>query len=883
MALALPLTAADWPRPGNAANTTLTATTPARRAEQLQDLVVASPSQAEALVRRALDDPEIVVRAMAAELVGRFRMRALREVVVRWLDDPSPQLRIAAAHALATTGETATISSLIRLFGDRDEAVKLAGIQAIAAIGGPSAVVPLLDRLSDDASEVRIAAARALGELGDRRAVLPLLGAIQDASPDVRDASATALGRLRDERAVRGLVTLLRDSQAEVRLAATRALGALGSETAVVDLAPIALGTDVPGDPAQRLEFVRGAIVSIGRINGTNARSVLVRALRGTRSDLIARAAGEALRNNIGDAASEVIGPLTEEPVPDVAREAVATLLGEIGGDQAADALLNLSDISRTPNAEIYLRALGRTGSSRALRALLRAATARESTQSRQTAFGSIQSAALASRRSQALRGIEAWVARNGQLESEALDPLLVILQEAIRASSTQHNVGARPSISPQSATNNSDVAIVLRLIGRSNNPRAPQNIAPMLASQDRGLRTVAAEALTRVGVHGIEAQAVSLLTDPTPAVRASVGDALAKFGDATVLTALIQLWNGDRPCDRAVAAVALGRIAARLQDRRVTTLLLQTLAQASGDLSTAVIDGLGSIATFDPAAVSALNTLARSDANGSLAAIEALGNALASANATTQTTIAQHLVEILRARPSEFTEAAAVWALGHAPPNSAGLEEIRTLLGSPTNSVAANALGAMTLRVRAGLTLPTELSATLCSVLTQRAAPAVRANTLALIEASHVHCEQPALGRILSSSRHAGVRQNAAAAMATTATAEERESAIDLLLRCVNNDRSVSVSALCQRQLQRLRPASSVAGTRSETALDPLDVLVLSEDEDAAAVRSAYVLWLPNGLARVGLTGPTGWIRERPTLRGDYMVQDPSQLPIDP
>jgi HEAT repeat protein len=769
------------------------------------------------------------------------------------------------------------------LLGDRDESVKLAVIQAIVSIGGAAAVVPLLDRLSDEASEVRIAAARALGELGDRRAVLPLLGAVQDSAPEVRDAAASALGRLRDARAVRGLVGLLRDAQPEVRIAAARALGALGEQSAVVDLAPIALGVDVPGERARRSPLVRAAIVSIGRIGGDAAQSVLVRALRASQDDATANAAADALRAT-GDSAQSVIAALTEEPVPRAARDAVCTLLGDIGGDRAADALLNLSEVSQTTNFELGLRALGRTGSPRALRALLRAASAPAVASARQTALGSIQSAAVSAQRTEALRAIEAWVARTGTLESEALDPLLLLLREAMSAPRSV-TISARAATGRNSGAASTDVAIILRLIGRSNNPRAPRALTAVLNSSDRTTRAIAAEALTRVGVEGIETLVVSLLTDSASAVRASAGEALGKFGNAAALNALLDLWSGDRPSDRAVAAVAMARIAARLRDPRVTPLLVASLSQARTELSIAIIDGLGSLASNDAAAASTLMALARANATMSLSAIEALSNALATANTTITRSIVETLQLLTREDQAEHTRSAAAWALGHATEHDTAMAALIPLLTSATNSVAANALAAMTLHVRAGGTLPSETQASLCASLSGQTWAPSRANALALIEAVGVRCDPALLGRMIVTSHTPAVRINAAAALARAArTNEHRVEADEMLTRCANNDRSVSVATRCRAERARMiaaaQAASAATNEGTETAvLDTLDVFVLTEDEDGPAIRNGYVLWLPNGLARVGVTGASGWIHERPTLRGEYTLQDPAQL----
>lgn len=861
---------ADWPSAQRDPAQRIESATAARRVELLQEWATRNPSAVEPLVLRALEDPDERVRVTAAELAGRLRIRPARAIVERWIDEPQSTLRAAAARALATLADGAAIPMLTRLFNDRDAEVKLAAVQAIGAIGGGAAVVPLLDRLSDDDSDVRIAAARALGELGDRRAVLSLLGILQDPTPEVREAACNALGRLQDERASRAIVALLRDPTPEVRLAAARAIGALGSAATVVDLAPVALGAEFISDLSQRVELARAAVNSIGRIGGTEAMTLLVRVFRTSASQDIARAAADALRA-MGDRAREAIPTLAAEPVPPSAREPLVILLGELGGDVAADALLGLSEASRPPSAEVYWRALGRTGSARALYALLRAATERETSSTRQTSFGSIASVSPA-RRSAALRAVEAWVSRRGELEPSALDPLLVILREVQSSSSP---IVARASVA---AGPSPDLLLVIKLIGETRNPRAPAALAPLLSSADRALRVAVAQALTRVGVAGIERQVVALLADSTPAVRSSAADALARFGARAALDALGSAWSGERPIDRASAAVAIGRISARLRDISRAATLARALGDARPALACALVDALGSFASVGSVdARVALEGLVDGRGPLSNAAIEALSNAAHSATDEARPA----LLASLRARASEShseaVRATAVWGLG-ADRSSGSWATLLSAAREPSNALAANALGALARTLSAGVTSTDDLRAAACDALERRANPMVKANALALLAAARQRCEQDPARRLLFAARSPWVRLAAARALGSAAVDEaQRRTASELLLRCATTDRAALVAQQCRTMIG---PRTSPATRRPD---EPIDALVLGEDEDAPATNTAYVLVRPDGLARFGVTGWTGWIRERPSPPGEFTLIEPTQLANEP
>lgn len=860
---------ADWPTAHRDPSQRLEGATAARRAEMLSELAARNPSAAEPLVLRSLEDPEDTVRATAAELAARLRIRAAKDALVRWLDEGQPALRAAAARALGTLGDRATIPAIARLFNDRDSEVKLAAVQAIGAIGGDAAVVPLLDRLSDDESEIRVAAARALGELGDARAVLSLLGVLQDPTPEVREAASVALGRLRDERALRGLVALLRDAQPEVRLAAARAIGLVGSSNAVVDLAPIALGADYITDISQRTELARAAITAIGRIGGTAALDLLVRVFRTSVSQDVARAAADALRA-MGERARESIPSLAAEPVPMNAREPLATLLGDLGGDEGANALLGLSDASRPPSAESYARALGRTGSSRALYALLRTATEREATTTtRQTSFGAIATATPA-RRAAALRGIEAWAQRRGELEPGALDPLLVILREVQREPSTPQLARAVAAAPTQP-----ELLLVIRLIGSTRNPRAPSSLLSLLTATDRTVRVAVTEALTRVGVAGIERAVVAALADSTAAVRSNAADALGRFGTQVALDALLSAWTGDRPIDRAAAATAIGRISARVRDLRAAPIFIAQLEDARPAVASAMIDALGCFASIgSQPALATLERLVDARAANSNAAIEAIANAAHTAPSEHRATLVRSLHERDGERFNESIRATATWGLG-AGTDEATINRLATRARDTSNAVAANALGGLARAIRAGAVATDAVRQAACDSLARRANPAVRANALSVLAASRHRCDGDPTRRMLFDARSPWVRRAAATALwASSVDAAAQRSARDALARCATTDRAPSVATFC---------ASVESPPRITRDPEPIDVLVLGEDEDAPAPSTSYVLVRPDGLLRYGTTGNTGWLHERPSAPGEYVLIDPTQLANEP
>ncbi|MBI4711735.1 MAG: HEAT repeat domain-containing protein [Planctomycetes bacterium] len=112
------------------------------------------------------DDPDPLVRALAARYVGKFNYKEGTPALIKALADPSPYVRQDAAVALGEIGDT-------------------------------SAVTPLLKTLEDDtSSEVRRSTAQSLGKIGDSKAVDGLIHHLEDVSPGVAYAALQSLKTL---------------------------------------------------------------------------------------------------------------------------------------------------------------------------------------------------------------------------------------------------------------------------------------------------------------------------------------------------------------------------------------------------------------------------------------------------------------------------------------------------------------------------------------------------------------------------------------------------------------------------------------------------------------------------------------------------------------
>lgn len=876
VAASLCLTGADWPGRERELAAEIDTAPPARRIELLTEIAASTSRDAEATIVRALADPEPAVRLAAAQLAGRHRYRAAREILAAWLGDSLGDVRAVAARSLGALGDARSLPAIVRLLGDADVDVRRAAVSAVAAIGGPDATVPLLNRLADAESAVRVDTARTLGDLGDPRAVLSLLGALQDSMPEVREATAVALGKLHDPRAVRGLLGLLRDAQLDVRVAATRALGTLGSPDAVLDLAPLALDIDRAGASA-RTPMALTAIEAIGRIGGAVARDVLVRVYLQSEGSLdIARASADALRS-MGPAGRAAIPLLTVRPVPPAllappAREGAGyiDLLGDLGGDEAATALVALYDGPDGPShGEVILRALGRTGARQALAVLLRAvgapAVARE---------GAAAERVDVSRRG-AVAGLTAYLRVHGSLDSEALDPLVSALQ--------------RPPRELLGDAARAFVVEVTRLIGETHNARATAILAPMLASRQTELRAAAARALGVVGVTGAERALTNALSDASIVVRTEAADALARFGGREALDALIVRWSDGRPLDRVHAARSIGRIGARTHDPRAAALLTDLLPRASRETGAAVLDALASLASSgDDRAYAALRDASSNDAFD-VEALGALGNALDGAPPAMRITIRDTLIARASSGGDPSRVATALWGLSHG--DASAQAALLAHATDPSPYVATNAMGALARLWSNGVAADPAGRPTLCEHVLTRRHPTVRANALLAATRAGWSCARPdVLRRMLTDGRADFVRHAAIDALALsvrTATGDELALARTELSQCAAVDRSPAISAHCAAALATSPTASSAppAEASNRPASDPegVEALVTRDDEEHLALGVPVALVFRDGVTRIAWTGADGWVHDRPSPRGSYLVLEADTLGLEP
>jgi len=272
-----------------------------------------------------LSDGSGLVRALAAEGLGRLNPGAHTARLKKALEDQAAMVRVIVLKALGRSGDRSHIPVAEQALKDEQVTVRLAASGMLVMLGRTEAWTQVRDVAEAQNPEDRAAALRMLGDLGDRRALPLLRQALVHTQPSVRGAAATALGELKDPTAAPDLVKALRDPIPGVRASVAVSLG----EVAAPESAAALKDSMLDPNPA-----VRAASISALLRLGISFRDVVdaVMALMRNTDPGIRSSVGRALAQTHGTdrtEAVELLRLLLEDPLPRP-RIAAARSLGQL-------------------------------------------------------------------------------------------------------------------------------------------------------------------------------------------------------------------------------------------------------------------------------------------------------------------------------------------------------------------------------------------------------------------------------------------------------------------------------------------------------------------------------------------------------------------------
>lgn len=232
--------------------------------------VIARAPLAEADAQRlikALDHYDPAVRAAAARVAGRLKVKEAGDALIKAINDSHPDVRFAAMRALGAIREPRAIAALTEQFGfyKKGEGAWSA-LDALAQIAAPASVPLFKAHLQDNDPYLRRAATEGLGRAGDTSSIEAFERSVTtDEAVTVRLATAFALQKLGRNYTARivdlmttkvlvqgqeylvelgpavvpTLLPRLQEPNPEVREALVDVLGAVGDESAVATLQPL--------------------------------------------------------------------------------------------------------------------------------------------------------------------------------------------------------------------------------------------------------------------------------------------------------------------------------------------------------------------------------------------------------------------------------------------------------------------------------------------------------------------------------------------------------------------------------------------------------------------------------------------------------------------
>jgi HEAT repeat protein len=231
--------------------------------------------ETQAVLEDGLLDPSVLVRARAADGIGKAGLAGKSGPLRRALNDAVPAVRIAAMNALSEANVTDIMPFLIEVarVDDGPEAVfayaalyrlgkqdmltditgaatlpepevRMAALGILGRLKRPSSLAVLSQGVYDPEPSVRAFAAGALGDYGQAGGVAPLTHAIGDDSAHVRTVAAASLGRLGIRENHPLLRALIRDVSMQVRAGAIEGLLRLGDTSAIALAAELAKHPD---------------------------------------------------------------------------------------------------------------------------------------------------------------------------------------------------------------------------------------------------------------------------------------------------------------------------------------------------------------------------------------------------------------------------------------------------------------------------------------------------------------------------------------------------------------------------------------------------------------------------------------------------------------
>ncbi|HVE86091.1 MAG TPA: HEAT repeat domain-containing protein [Myxococcales bacterium] len=308
------------------------------------------------LITGAAKDLASIVRAEAADALGKSQDLRVVDLLGELLEDPDEQVQAHAAMALAQLKSDKSKAYLTSQYARRSRPTRLAIVQALKASNVPGAMAQVVtaeaqalwDRnmraLSEGALPERVAAAEELGKSGRAEAVNRLIPVMRDSQVILAAGAVRGLGFAGERRVTGEISLLLTENFPSLREAACEALGRLQDPSALPPLEAVAV-EKIAASP-----HATAAILSLPKVPETG-KALCDIALAGDPDDALA--AGREMRRRGGCPLEPILDQLSKQ------KEPVAALIALEGlGPTARAAAPKVAPFLTSPSAAVRWAAL---------------------------------------------------------------------------------------------------------------------------------------------------------------------------------------------------------------------------------------------------------------------------------------------------------------------------------------------------------------------------------------------------------------------------------------------------------------------------------------------------------------------------------------------
>jgi serine/threonine-protein kinase len=192
-----------------------------------------------ALLCGMLRDPEIEVQNKAVDVVVKANHPDTVKFLVDVLKDENEYARRAAVEVLNVVGTSKSVKYLLQVIADSDWWVRTRAADALGKIGGPRVVDAVLTLIKDENQDIRRAAIEILNQTKDERAIAQLIEATKDPDWWVSERAVDALAEIGSTKAMPRFIEMLGAGETKSLPTVIRAVGKLGDQKSIEHLLPL--------------------------------------------------------------------------------------------------------------------------------------------------------------------------------------------------------------------------------------------------------------------------------------------------------------------------------------------------------------------------------------------------------------------------------------------------------------------------------------------------------------------------------------------------------------------------------------------------------------------------------------------------------------------